>query len=431
MPRPLLTIPLLTFALALGLLAVLHRGDDSRAAQGSLATQPLAPDASTDERIAALQAAVRAADDDQRPLAALGLAYLQKARETGDPAFYSRADGALRGARRADPRDVTALTGLGTLALARHDFRAALPLAERARRLQPDAVGHLPVLVDALVELGRYDRAERVLQQYVDRKPSLPSYARVSYVRELRGDLDGAVDAMRLAVSAGGAPEALASVQALLGNLELTRGRLRAAKRAYGASLATFRPNAAAEAGLARADVASGRLPRAIRRLRALVDRLPLPEHVVALGEAELAAGRTRQARDDLALVRVQQRLLAGSGVNTDVEVALFEADHGSRRRGVALARRAWAAAPSLRSADAMGWALTRAGRPRAALPYARRAVRSGWRDPLTLFHAGMTARAAGRPAEARRLLGRALRRTPRFSALHAPRARQALEALR
>ncbi|HEV2769560.1 MAG TPA: tetratricopeptide repeat protein [Solirubrobacteraceae bacterium] len=431
MPRPALTVPLLTFVLALGLFALLQRSDDTRAAQETVATRPLPPGASTDERVAALQAAVRDAPDGKRALAPLGLVYLQKGRETGDPAFYSRAEGILRRALRTDPRDATAVTGLGTLALARHDFRDALPLAERSRRLQPDADAAFPVLVDALVELGRYDAAARALQEFIDRKPSLPSYARVSYFRELHGDLEGAAEAMRLAVSAGGgSPENVAYVRALLGNLEFVRGHLTRARRAYEASLAVLPDHAPAEAGLARVDAAAGRFAPAISRLRTLVDRLPLPEYVVALGETELAAGRRRDARDDFDLVRVQQRLLAGRGVNTDVELALFEADHGSAERGVSLARRAWAAAPSVRSADALGWALTRAGRPAEGLRFARRALKLGWRDPLVLYHAGITARDAGRTTEARRLLRRSLARNPRFSPLYGPRAQRVLKRL-
>ena len=101
------------------------------------------------------------------------------------------------------------------------------------------------------------------------------------------------------------------------------------------------------EAGRARLAAHPGTASApAIRRYRALVARLPLPEYVIALGEAELAAGRPGAAREDFALVRVQQRLLARAGVNTDVELAVFESDHGSRARGLALARRAWAAGP-------------------------------------------------------------------------------------
>jgi hypothetical protein len=161
-----------------------------------------------------------------------------------------------------------------------------------------------------------------------------------------------------------------------------------------------------------------------VRRWRALVARLPLPEYVIGLAEAELAAGRVRAARDDLALVRVQQRLLARAGVNTDVELAVFESDHGSRARGLRLARRAWAAAPSVRSADAVGWALTRSGRRDEGLRWARKARRLGSADPLFAFHAGMAARGDERRRLLRFALGHGLGARPW-------QARLAREALR
>src|SRR5207244_12462326 len=154
---------------------------------------------------------------------------------------------------------------------------------------------------------------------------------------------------------------------------------------------------AQAEVGLAKVEAARGRFAPAVARLRGVVGRLPLPAYVVALGETELAAGRGADARRDLELVRAEQRLLAANGVNTDTELALYEADHGSPARAVALAERAWRNAPSVRSADALGWSLTAAGRPRQALPWSRRALRLGSREPMFLYHAGMTARAARR----------------------------------
>ncbi|MEN3284691.1 MAG: hypothetical protein V7607_5831, partial [Solirubrobacteraceae bacterium] len=262
------------------------------------------------------------------------------------------------------------------------------------------------VLVDALVELGRYDDAGRALQEMVDRRPDLAAYARVSYFRELHGDLDGAVRAMQAAVSAGGdVPENEAYVRSLLGALELQRGQVDAAARSYRAALQAVPAYVPAEAGLAKVDVARGSLGRAIRRLRGVVARLPLPEHVVALAEGEQAAGRATASRRDLDLARAEQRLLTRSGVNTDVETAIFEADHGAPARAVELARRAWKAAPSVRSADALGWALTRSGRAREALPWAARALRLGSKDPAFNLHAGLAARAAGERALASRRL--------------------------
>jgi tetratricopeptide (TPR) repeat protein len=429
-PQPLLLVAA-AFVAALALFWALNGGGGASVAPGG------SPDAgsggghlarTTDQQIAALQAVVRTHPTDPDERAALADAYLQKVRETGDFSYYQRAQGVLAGARR----NASVLTELGTLALARHDFRAGLSSGLAAHRAEPTQVKPLGVIVDAQVELGRYGAAGRTLQRMVDEKPNLSSYARVSYFRELHGDLAGATRAMGLAVDAGGsAPENVAYVQSLLGQLEFTRGRLRAAADAYREALYRFPAYPAAGAGLARVEAARGRLGPAIRRLRGVVARLPLPEYVVALGETELAAGMRAQGRRDLELVRAEERLLHASGVNTDTELALFEADHGSPARGVALARRAWRRAPSVRSADSLGWSLTRAGDARAGLGWARRALRLGSRDPMFLYHAGIAALRAGDTVEAHAWLRRALALNPRFNPLHALRARRALEALR
>jgi tetratricopeptide (TPR) repeat protein len=427
-----LLVAALAFAATLTVFAVVSSRESSAP---SLAQQPAfvpATSQSTDARIASLQAAVKAQPTDPRGYASLAQAYLQKVRETGDASFYTRADGLLKTALRLDPRSSDAVVVAGTLALARHDFAGALALARRARGLAPDLAAPYAVLVDSLIELGRYDQAGRALQRWVDIKPALASYARVSYWRELHGDLDGAVDAVRAAISAGGdVAENGAYVQTLLGNLELQRGRMRAADEAYHAALARFGGYVPAQAGLARLDAARGDLSRAIGRFRGVVARLPLPEYVVALGETELAVGRDAAARRDFALVGVEERLLRAAGVDTDVDLAVFEASHGSAARGVQLARRAWAAAPSVRSADALGWALTRAGDPAEGLRYARRALTLGSRDPLFLYHAAVAASAAGRIGLARMWLSQAVSDNPHFSPLYAPKAARMLEALR
>jgi len=420
------------FAVVLAVLLIVNRPPASPpGASGSLAGAAGPPEASTAARIRGLQEGLKTGGGGPQTYAALGGAYMQRLRETGDVSLYRRADMAFSRVLESEPRNLNATVGVGTLALARHDFRAALRYGQRARRINPASFAPFAVLVDAQIELGRYDIAERTLQQMIDFKPTLASYARVSYYRELHGDLGGALEAMRLAVSAApSSGENRSYVQTLLGNLQFERGRLAAATGSYRAALAGFPSYAPAEAGLARVEAARGRLGPAIERLRGVAARLPLPEYVIRLGETELAAGRRAAAKDDFELVRAQQRLLGASGVNTDAEIAVFEADHGSPRRGLRLGRRGYAAAPSVRSADALGWALTRAGRPRTGLTYARRALALGSRDPLFLYHAGIAARGAGQRALARDYLGRALSANPRFSPLHAPRARWALREL-
>ena len=419
----------LAFATALAVFTA-TRSDERAAAGpprvGGLNALAVRPEADTDALIARLQADVRCGRTDRA--AALAAAYLQKVRETGDAGFYTRADALLRQALARDPRDQQTLVQAATLAAARHDFRGALRLARRAAAAQPGTLAPLPITVDALVELGRYGAAERTLQRLVDLKPNLAAYARVSYFRELTGDLPGAIEAMRRAVAAGGpVPENVAYVQSLLGGLEFARGDLRAARHAYDAALAAMPAYAPAAAGRARLAAATGDLPGAVARWQRVVQRLPLPEYVIALGETELATGRTTAGRRDLALVRAQHKLLAGEGVNTDSERAIYEADYGDHTYGVALARSAWANAPSVRSADALGWALARSGDARGGLRWAHRALRIGSLDPSLRYHAGMTALAAGRRAEGRRDLRLAIAHGLAAQPLQLRRAREAL----
>jgi tetratricopeptide (TPR) repeat protein len=342
--------------------------------------------------------------------AALGSTYLSRARATGDPGLYSRAARAFDAALRRDPASVDALVGAGTLAGTRHDFAEQLRLGIEARRVAPELARPLTVIADAQVELGRYGQAARTIQRLVDLKPSLPAYARVSYYRELDGDLRGAVSAMRYAISAGGSEEGTAYVETLLGDLELTRGRIGPARDAYRSALRDLHDFPQALTGLARLDVASGRLQRAAARLRRSTNRLPLTTALTLLAEVEGEIGDARAARADLATARVQHRLLRRRRTLPDAEAVLFEANHGSPGRAVRLGRRVWRTAPSIRSADALGWALTRSGHPRLGLAWTRRALRTGSQDPLFALHAGLAARRAGFVREAERYVTTAMR---------------------
>jgi tetratricopeptide (TPR) repeat protein len=404
-----MTKALAAIALAFGIgLAVLLTEGGGAAAPRAVA-HPVLTGTSTD--IPKLQRAVRSSPQNEELRSALAAAYLQRVRETGDPSFYSRAEGVLR-----SPKTPDGLATAGELALARHDFAGALKLGIRA-----GAEGSF-VRVDALVELGRYADAERELQAMVDRKPNLAAYARVSYVRELNGDLEGAASAMRLAVAAGGpAPENNAYVRALLGELERRLGRKARARQEFGMALALVPGFPAAEAGMAR-------LEGGTRRLRRIVDRLPLPEYVIALGETKLAAGQTDAARRDLELVEAEQQLQRAAGVDVDVELAVFEADHGSPEQAVKLARRGWDTAPSVRAADAVGWALTRSGDADAGYRWSTRALKLGSLDPVWRAHAGLSALAAGHRSEGRRHLRIALAHGLDGYPWQAQRARAALK---
>jgi hypothetical protein len=390
--------------------------------------------APTSERLAALRAAVRARPERVDGHVLLAATELQGVRETADPSGYVRAEDEIAKALALKPGDQGALTERAQLELARHHFADGLRDADAARRVDPSVVRPYGPLVDANVELGHYGAAARALQAMVDHKPEFAGYTRVSYLRELHGDLDGALEALAAAGSAGGGTaESTAFADALTGGLELQRGRVGVAARSYRAAQAAFPSSGPAQIGLAKVEAARGRLGRAITRLRRLVGpRGGAAGDLLPLAELELAAGRSRAAAGHLARARAHQARETRSGVDVSVEQALLEADHGRPAEALALARRGMRGAPGgVRAEHALGWALTRAGHARAGLRHARRSLRLGWKDPLPLLHAGLAAAAAGSEREARAWLGAALRGRAWLGPWQAARGERALAALR
>jgi tetratricopeptide (TPR) repeat protein len=374
-----------------------------------------------------LQNALRNQPRNVHGLGLLGLAYEQRARETGDPAYYTKAAGVLNRALDFSPNDLTATGALGSLDLSRHRFRAALVLGEDARRISPTTARTYGVIGDALIELGRYRQAFRAFDAYARLKPGLSAYARVSYARELLGDYPGAVRAMNLALeSAVGEREALAWTHVQLGKLFWSHGRVAAAARQYRTALAIFPAYPSALDALALAEAAAGRSSAAVALARRAVDAIPLPQYVSDLGDLLHVAGRIRQARKQYALMAVIRRLLVANGVKTDLETALFDVDH---RIGVhaalALARRAHEDRPSIDGDDVLGWALARNGQCAAALRWSKHALRLGTQDALKEFHRAAIEHCLGHAVAARAWARRALSLNPHFSLLWAPLARR------
>jgi tetratricopeptide (TPR) repeat protein len=378
---------------------------------------------------ARLEGWVAANPRDAKALTLLGLAYQQRARETGDPSFYPRSGAALSRAARLDPKNSLAVTGLAALAASRHRFVESLTLARRGQALNPAAAAVYGIKGDALVELGRYREAFAAFDRMAALKPNLASYSRVSYARELLGDRRGAIAAMRRAVEAGtGTAEPAAWALVQLGNLYFDAGRLAPAARSYREALSRFPGYVHAQAALGRVQAARGRYGAAIALYRRAVDVLPLPQYEGALGDVLRLAGRNAEAKQTYAVVDAIQRLLRANGVRTELETALFDLDHGRRLVGaLARARLAYRSRKSIEAEDVLAWALYENGRCEDARHHSVRALRLGTLDALKFFHRGMIELCAGNRAEGLAFLGRALATNPHFSLLYVPVAKEAL----
>ena len=119
-------------------------------------------------------------------------------------------------------------------------------------------------------------------------------------------------------------------------------------------------------------------------------------------------------------------RLERANHVNVDLELALFDIDHGLHlKQTLALARLAHAERPSIDGDDVLAWALARNGRCGGALQFSQRALRLGTLDASKFFHRGMIERCLGNRAAARGWFRRALALNPHFSLLWAPLGRR------
>jgi tetratricopeptide (TPR) repeat protein len=403
-------------------------------ASGDAFLVPTSAAGSLDAAIASLESRLEAAPDDWQASAALGIAYVQQARVTADPSAYPIAEVSLRRSLNLQPNgNADALVGLGTLAAARHDFASALRWGRRAVRTAPFDADAYGLLGDALLELGRYRAAFRSFQRMVDTRPDLASYSRVSYALELRGNVAGAIDAMRAASDVAARPADAAWAAAQIGKLHLGAGRIEEAERWFRRAQAADPRSMEAEAGLALAAWASGDLSEAIAGYERLAARYPSPEHVATLGDLYLAAGKREAAAAQFDLVLAEARLFRANGVNTDLEIALFEADHpgsGSARAALRAARAEWARRKSVHVADALAWALYANGRYREASDASEQALRLGTRNALFLFHAGMIRLRLGDEATARSYLDEASEVNPWFSVRWSPVLRETLERL-
>lgn len=195
---------------------------------------------------AAQCAALRNNPQDLEALLHLSEVFIQEARVTGEhPHYYPAALKALEpvvaklGAQvQRNPKETDlyfrALSNKASVQLSLHDFSNALTSAEAAVAINPYNAQIYGALVDANVELGHYAKAVEMADKMVSIRPDLRSYSRVSYLREIHGDVPGAIEAMDMAVKAGyPGQESTAWAQLTLGNLYKTYGDWKKAEQQY------------------------------------------------------------------------------------------------------------------------------------------------------------------------------------------------------
>src|SRR5262245_39327696 len=182
------------------------RANAYQKAETSLASDPqrivlatLGGETALDKQIAQAQAKVGAATNRFAAIEKLGWLFIAKARVGFDPGFYKLAEqcGIAMDSLQAHSAEALLLRGYALQNL--HHFKEAEPLARElvARRGRAFDYG---LLGDVLMEQGKLDDAAAAYQQMADLKPDLHAYTRAAHMRWLKGDLEGAIEVMRMAV---------------------------------------------------------------------------------------------------------------------------------------------------------------------------------------------------------------------------------------
>ena len=106
---------------------------------------------------------------------------------------------------------------------------------------------------------------------------------------------------------------------------------------------------------MAQAQVALGHRAAALRYEQDAVNRIPLPQYVGLLGDLYHAGGNEKAARQQYALIGDIERLLAANGVRNDLDIALFDVDHGIHlQHALQLARKGYQFRPSIFGDDVL-----------------------------------------------------------------------------
>lgn len=342
------------------------------------------------------QAEIAKHPDHAQFYATLAMAYARRARETSDVQYYAKAEETLQHSFALAPDNYDGLKTLAWLQLGRHEFAKALETATKLNKKTPDDVMVYGYLVDANVELGNYKEAVAAAQWMLDLRPgNIPGLARAGYLRELHGNLPGAIDLMQMAY--GSTPSTETEDRAWLltqvAHLNFVLGDLDKADKYASAALGLFPDYHYALGALAQVRIAQKRYDDAVALLRKRHDGAPHAENLYALAEALELAGQTEESKTAFAEFERKSLAETNIGDNSNHELIAYYVDHAHQpKKALEVAQRELARRKDVFTLDCYAWALAANGDYEAANVQIQKALQVGAKDPKILSHAGFIA---------------------------------------
>jgi tetratricopeptide (TPR) repeat protein len=377
----------------------------------------------TKAAIEGLLAKLRTNPDDQKSRLLLAQAYMQEGRVTGDHTYY---DGAamelLEQVLRAEPENFEAMCCKASLCLTQHHFAQGLALAEQARQLNPNSGFVYGLLTDANVEMGHYEDAIKMADKMNAVRPDLPAYARVSYLREIYGDVPGAIQAMDMAAKAGYMGlEQTEWTRVALGHLYEVSGDTARARGYYRMALALRPGYAYALAGLGRMAAARKDYTRAIslyQQARITVKDYAFADELTDLyrlnGQPDEANKMAKESISMLADAAKEADSNEQMGHYADRELAYAYLKTNELDKALEHAKIEYDRRPdNIDVNETMAWVLYKRGQYAEAQKYMQVARRTGSKNPVLLGRAGLILTKLGKNAEGQALIENSLRTAP------------------
>lgn len=369
-----------------------------------LVLTPQTGDSRTDKEISRLQQQIRNGRNLELGLEQLGWAFVAKARESFDPGFYKLAEQCARCIEKRNPQSQEVMLLRAHVLQNLHRFKESETLARRLVQQRGLSFDY-GLLGDALMEQGKLSDAVEAYQRMMNLKPDLRAYARAAHMRWLKGDLDGSIEAMQLAVSAASPQDAesAAWVNTRLATYLFYAGKFNEAEQrcALALSLQNNYPPTLLLQG--RILLGQSRFGEAVDVLQNAVKLNPLPEYQWTLAEALRIAGNENEASE------VEAQLRQRGESNDPRTLALYLATrHESPETALRLARAELNSRSDVFTHDALAWSLAAAGKLTEAQSEMQRALAEGTQDARLFFHAGIIASQAGQSADAERWLRKA-----------------------
>jgi|SRR5580765_4591657 len=343
---------------------------------------------------------------------ALALALSRRARETSDVKFYAQGEEALKKSFEVSPGNFDGERILVWLLLGKHEFAAARDEARKLNKKMPDDVMVYGFLTDANIELGDYKEAETSAQLMLDLRPgNLPGLTRAAYLRELFGDIDGAVDLMNMALQSTppNQVEDAAWIVTQIGHLDLAVGKTAEAEKQLEHALVLFPGYHYALGNLAKVRIQQKRYYDAIQLLEQRYQAAPHAENLYDLAEALQLAGRTDDAQKAFAEFEQKSLLETNKADNSNRELIFYYADYAHEpAQALEVAKREFARRHDAYTLDAYAWALYVNRRYPEAREQIEKALAVGLRDARVMRHAGEIVLKAGDQVSAERYLRQA-----------------------